>query len=243
MCRPTPGMRSTCRKARRHVVKKLNEGMVKAMGSASVKERLQSLGAQIVAPDRRTPDYLGKFTESEIEKWEAPIKRAASRSSSRLNDAPRLTGRGAFVSVYRLRGYRPQTHPFRACRRGQARGPGRDGAVERGLDAEAARISYGRRAVRTARPAASPRTRLARTDWRCSCRRCRGPTMLRLGDPVVRAGIERSGEAEAAGNLRGLVGEDVAIHISGDDDVERAGVAHQQRGHGVDDAFFVCTAG
>ena len=56
------------------VVKKLNEGMVKAMESSNVKERLQSLGAQVVAPDRRTPDYLGKFTESEIKKWEAPIK-------------------------------------------------------------------------------------------------------------------------------------------------------------------------
>jgi hypothetical protein len=28
----------------------------------------------IVAPDRRSPDYLGKFTGSEIKKWEAPIK-------------------------------------------------------------------------------------------------------------------------------------------------------------------------
>ena len=56
------------------IVKKLNDAMVKAMESPSVKERLEGLGAQIVAPDRRTPDYLGKFTASEIEKWAAPIK-------------------------------------------------------------------------------------------------------------------------------------------------------------------------
>jgi tripartite-type tricarboxylate transporter receptor subunit TctC len=56
------------------VVTKLNEAMIKAMDSPSVKERLQSLGAMVVSPDRRTPDYLGKFTESEIKKWAVPIK-------------------------------------------------------------------------------------------------------------------------------------------------------------------------
>jgi hypothetical protein len=28
----------------------------------------------VVAPDRRSPEYLGKFTADEIKKWEAPIK-------------------------------------------------------------------------------------------------------------------------------------------------------------------------
>ena len=56
------------------VVAKINEAMVKAMDSPAVKERLESLGAQIVVGDRRTPEYLGKFTASEIEKWAAPIK-------------------------------------------------------------------------------------------------------------------------------------------------------------------------
>jgi hypothetical protein len=27
-----------------------------------------------MAPERRTPEYLGKFVASEIEKWAAPIK-------------------------------------------------------------------------------------------------------------------------------------------------------------------------
>jgi tripartite-type tricarboxylate transporter receptor subunit TctC len=56
------------------IVKKLNEAIVAAMTTPSVHDRLQTLGAMIVAPDRRTPEYLGKFTAEEIKKWEAPIK-------------------------------------------------------------------------------------------------------------------------------------------------------------------------
>ena len=56
------------------VVKKLNEATVAAMTTPAVHDRLQTLGAMIVAPDRRSPEYLGKFTAEEIKKWEAPIK-------------------------------------------------------------------------------------------------------------------------------------------------------------------------
>jgi tripartite-type tricarboxylate transporter receptor subunit TctC len=56
------------------VVKKLNEVVVEAMTTPGVHDRLQTLGAMIVAPDRRSPEYLGKFTAEEIKKWEAPIK-------------------------------------------------------------------------------------------------------------------------------------------------------------------------
>jgi len=56
------------------VVKKLNDAMIVTMNSPTVVDRLQSLGAQIVTPDRRSADYLGKFTESEIKKWAEPIK-------------------------------------------------------------------------------------------------------------------------------------------------------------------------
>ncbi len=56
------------------VVKKLNDAMVAAMNAPAVKDRLQGLGATIVANDRRSPAYLGKFTADEIKKWEAPIK-------------------------------------------------------------------------------------------------------------------------------------------------------------------------
>ena len=55
-------------------MKKLNDAMVAAMNTPAVKERLEGLGATIVAPNRRSADYLGKFTADEIKKWEAPIK-------------------------------------------------------------------------------------------------------------------------------------------------------------------------
>ena len=43
------------------VVKKLNAAMLQAMHEASVKERLEGFGAQVVSDARASPDYLGKF--------------------------------------------------------------------------------------------------------------------------------------------------------------------------------------
>jgi len=40
----------------------------------SVQERMKGIGADLPAPARRTPEYLQKFVESEIEKWAGPIK-------------------------------------------------------------------------------------------------------------------------------------------------------------------------
>jgi len=40
----------------------------------SVRERLRELGADVVAPERRSPEYLQKFVVSEIEKWAVAIK-------------------------------------------------------------------------------------------------------------------------------------------------------------------------
>ncbi|HEY7661731.1 MAG TPA: tripartite tricarboxylate transporter substrate-binding protein [Xanthobacteraceae bacterium] len=56
------------------VVKKLNQATVGAMKTPAVRERLEGLGAVIVPEDRATPEYLGKFVNSEIAKWAAPIK-------------------------------------------------------------------------------------------------------------------------------------------------------------------------
>lgn len=57
-----------------NVVNKLHDAAVIAMDTPAVKERLQGLGAMIVASDRRSPEYLAGFLKSEIEKWAAPIK-------------------------------------------------------------------------------------------------------------------------------------------------------------------------
>jgi tripartite-type tricarboxylate transporter receptor subunit TctC len=46
------------------------------METPSVRERLKDIGATVVAPERRSPDYLQKFVESEIAKWAVPIRAA-----------------------------------------------------------------------------------------------------------------------------------------------------------------------
>ena len=49
---------------------------IAAMNIPAAQERLKELGADLAAPERRTPEYLQKFVEREIEKWAAPIKAA-----------------------------------------------------------------------------------------------------------------------------------------------------------------------
>jgi tripartite-type tricarboxylate transporter receptor subunit TctC len=56
------------------IVKKLHDATLAAMHTPNVKERLEGLGAMIVPDDRATPQYLGNFVKSEIDKWAAPIK-------------------------------------------------------------------------------------------------------------------------------------------------------------------------
>lgn len=58
------------------VVQKLHDATVATMNTPAVQERLKQIGAELVAPERRSPTYLQKFVESEIEKWAAPIKAA-----------------------------------------------------------------------------------------------------------------------------------------------------------------------
>ena len=58
------------------VVQKLHEASVAALNTPAVAARLKEVGADPVAPDRRSPEYLQTFVESEIEKWAAPIKAA-----------------------------------------------------------------------------------------------------------------------------------------------------------------------
>ncbi|MBX6424406.1 MAG: tripartite tricarboxylate transporter substrate binding protein BugD [Variibacter sp.] len=56
------------------IVKTLNEAIIKTIDTPAVRERLTSMGANLAAPDRRSPEYLAKFVRSEIEKWAEPIK-------------------------------------------------------------------------------------------------------------------------------------------------------------------------
>jgi tripartite-type tricarboxylate transporter receptor subunit TctC len=56
------------------IVKKLNSAVVQSMNTPTVRDRLGGIGAQVVSDDRATPEYLGQFVKSEIEKWAGPIK-------------------------------------------------------------------------------------------------------------------------------------------------------------------------
>jgi tripartite-type tricarboxylate transporter receptor subunit TctC len=51
------------------IVKKLNDATIQAMNNPAVQDRMQELGVATVAAERRSPDYLQKFVESEIAKW------------------------------------------------------------------------------------------------------------------------------------------------------------------------------
>jgi tripartite-type tricarboxylate transporter receptor subunit TctC len=56
------------------VVKKLNDATSQAIDSPAIKSRLHELGVTVVAPERRSPEYLAKFVVDEIVRWAGPIK-------------------------------------------------------------------------------------------------------------------------------------------------------------------------
>lgn len=56
------------------IVAKMNAAALAAMKTPAVRDRLQGLGASIVADNRATPQYLAGFLKDEIVKWAAPIK-------------------------------------------------------------------------------------------------------------------------------------------------------------------------
>jgi tripartite-type tricarboxylate transporter receptor subunit TctC len=56
------------------VVQRLNRAMLVTLQASSVQERLREIGSDLVSPERGTPDYLGRFVATEIEKWARVIK-------------------------------------------------------------------------------------------------------------------------------------------------------------------------
>ncbi len=57
-------------------VAKLNDALGKALDKPEVQSRLQQIGGEVVARDRRSPEYLREFVTREIAKWAVPIKAA-----------------------------------------------------------------------------------------------------------------------------------------------------------------------
>src|SRR5262245_31499349 len=58
------------------IIQRLHDATVAAMDTPSVQDKLKEVGAIVVAPDRRSPEYLHAFVESEIKKNAVPIKAA-----------------------------------------------------------------------------------------------------------------------------------------------------------------------
>ena len=56
------------------IARRLHEATIAMMDTPSVQERLKELGTSVVAPERRSPEYLQKFVENEIAKCAGPIK-------------------------------------------------------------------------------------------------------------------------------------------------------------------------
>jgi tripartite-type tricarboxylate transporter receptor subunit TctC len=56
------------------IVERLYDATVAMMDTPSVQERFKEIGVDLVGPERRSPEYLRTFVESEIRKWAAPIK-------------------------------------------------------------------------------------------------------------------------------------------------------------------------
>jgi tripartite-type tricarboxylate transporter receptor subunit TctC len=58
------------------IVEKLRQAIIATMDTPVVQKRFNELGATMVPPEQRTPEYLQKFVEAEIEKWAVTIKAA-----------------------------------------------------------------------------------------------------------------------------------------------------------------------
>jgi tripartite-type tricarboxylate transporter receptor subunit TctC len=56
------------------IVRRLAKATSDALDIPWVRARLEDLGLNVPAPERRTPDYLAKLVPRELEKWAAPVK-------------------------------------------------------------------------------------------------------------------------------------------------------------------------
>ncbi len=58
------------------IVHKLNRAMSDTLDDPVVSKRLEDLGLEIVAPERRTPEYLAKFLPDEVARWAEVVQAA-----------------------------------------------------------------------------------------------------------------------------------------------------------------------
>jgi tripartite-type tricarboxylate transporter receptor subunit TctC len=56
------------------IVQKLRDTAAAALDMPAFRDRLRGLGVEVVAPERRSPDYLARYLRDDIAKWTVPIK-------------------------------------------------------------------------------------------------------------------------------------------------------------------------
>jgi tripartite-type tricarboxylate transporter receptor subunit TctC len=59
------------------IVRRLSAATIAALDTPATQEQMRKIGANLVAPDRRSPEYLQKFLASEIARWGAVVKQNA----------------------------------------------------------------------------------------------------------------------------------------------------------------------
>ncbi len=56
------------------IVDRLNRATSAALDNPATRQRLERLGGEVVAPERRSPQYLAQWVATEVKKWEGPVK-------------------------------------------------------------------------------------------------------------------------------------------------------------------------
>jgi tripartite-type tricarboxylate transporter receptor subunit TctC len=56
------------------IIQRLNRATLAALEMSPLQQRLKQVGGDVIAPERRSPEYLTQFLAAEIKKWEGPIK-------------------------------------------------------------------------------------------------------------------------------------------------------------------------
>jgi len=61
------------------MVAKLNAAVSKALDNPQLRARFDAIGLIVAAPERRSPEYLRKFINAEVEKWAKPVKASGAK--------------------------------------------------------------------------------------------------------------------------------------------------------------------
>jgi tripartite-type tricarboxylate transporter receptor subunit TctC len=58
------------------IVDKMHDAVEKTVARPDIRQKMESLGLEILPPEQRTPDYMAKFLPQDIERWGKVIKAA-----------------------------------------------------------------------------------------------------------------------------------------------------------------------